>query len=235
MIVVGLDSCEKAASVAVVRNGVLLCEQFRNNGLTHSQTLAPMLEAVLLAAGLCCGDVDVFAVNAGPGSFTGIRIGVSLCKAVALAADKPCCAVSALESLARNVVNCRGLICAAMDARRGQVYCALFESDGNTVTRLCEDRACAVTQIAQEIKNLQKPTVFVGEGAMLCYNECGTDEGMTLACEPLRHGHAASVALAGEALAAAGRTIPAQQLQAVYLRPSQAERELAMKQGGQKQ
>lgn len=235
MIVVGLDSCEKAASVAVVRDGVLLCEQFRNNGLTHSQTLAPMLDAVLHTVDLSCGDVDVFAVNAGPGSFTGIRIGVSLCKAVALAADKPCCAVSALASLAQNAVSCRGIICAAMDARRGQVYCALFESNGSVITRLCEDRACAASQIVQEVINLQKPTVFVGEGAALCYNECGVSERITLACEPLRHGHAASVALTGEMLAAAGQVIPAQQLQAVYLRPSQAERELAIKQGGQKQ
>ncbi len=232
MLVLGFDSCEKAGSVAAVRDGVLLAERFLNVGLTHSQTLAPMAQGLLDDLGLSAREVDAFAVNVGPGSFTGIRIGVSLCMALARAADKPCCAVSSLHALAKNAAFCPGLIIPAMDARRAQVYTALFESDGQTLTRLSPDEALSIAEVVERIKKTQKPVFLVGEGATLCYNECIGLKQVQLVRGGSLFGRASSVAAIGQELAEAGNTVAPEALEGAYLRPSQAERERRAKEEG---
>ena len=167
MKILAFESSAKAASVALVEDGVLLSEQFQNNGKTHSATLMPMAERILQDCGLTPEDIDCVAVAIGPGSFTGVRIGVAAAKGFAWAADKPCCGVSTLQGMAAQMQMMRGVICPVMDARRNQVYNALFESDGKTLTRLCEDRAISLEDLKKDLENTEKP-IFWLETAANC-------------------------------------------------------------------
>lgn len=220
MRILAVESSAQAASAALTDDGKLICELYSNLNMTHSQTLLPMCERIFETCGITAQDVDLFAVAAGPGSFTGIRIGIAAVKGMAFAAEKPCAAVSTLEALAHNVKIFNGVICAAMDARCKQVYNALFESDGENLTRLTEDRAISIDDLLSELKNMKKSVILVGDGANLCYNvkRCGN---LILAPENLKFQHASSVALAAENAAA----ISASDLDAFYIRLPQAERE----------
>ncbi|MGI6031527.1 MAG: tRNA (adenosine(37)-N6)-threonylcarbamoyltransferase complex dimerization subunit type 1 TsaB [Eubacteriales bacterium] len=225
MIVLGVDSSARSASVAVAQEDVILGESFLNNGLTHSQTLQPMVDHLLEVLGMTLADIDVMAVNSGPGSFTGIRIGVAAVKGMAFARDTACVGVSTLYSLARNVGPWPGLICAAMDARCGQVYNALFRQGEKGLERLCEDRAITVSQLAQELAEWKKSVIFVGDGAALCYNNISKElQDVVLAPENIRYARGSSVALAGRELYDHHR-VSSFELVPTYLRPSQAERE----------
>ena len=166
--------------------------------------------------------MDIIAVAQGPGSFTGIRIGVSAAKGLAWAKALPCCGVSTLEAMAYGVTDFEGVVVGAMDARRQQVYNALFRAENGRVTRLCADRAVAMELVAEELAAMPEPKLIVGDGAVLLY-EAGI--GCRLASPLHRQQSAAGVALAAEHLAAQGLTCSAQELQPVYLRLSQAERE----------
>ncbi|MBQ3593154.1 MAG: tRNA (adenosine(37)-N6)-threonylcarbamoyltransferase complex dimerization subunit type 1 TsaB [Clostridia bacterium] len=220
MKILALESSAKSAGAVLTDDGKVLCEVYSNLGLTHSQTLLPMCEYIFNTCGVTASDIDLFAVSAGPGSFTGIRIGVAAIKGLALAADKPCAGVSTLEALANNVKNFRGIICAVMDARCAQVYNALFESDGSNVTRLTEDRAISITDLKNELKKIKKNIILVGDGAVLCYNEFRMKR-VVLAPEHLMYQHASSVA----EIASKSERISPQALEAKYLRLPQAERE----------
>lgn len=220
MKILALESSAKSAGAALTDDGKVLCEVYSNLGLTHSQTLLPMCEYIFNNCGISASDVDVFAVSAGPGSFTGIRIGVAAVKGLALAADKQCVGVSTLEALANNVKNFKGVICAAMDARCAQVYNALFESDGSSITRLTEDRATSIADLKAELKKMKKNIILVGDGALLCYNEFQMKRAV-LAPEHLRYQHASSVA----EIASYAEKISPKELEAKYLRLPQAERE----------
>ena len=227
-----MESSAKPASCAVLSDGELLGQFFQNNGLTHSKTLVSMTDALLRNLELTAADIDLFAVANGPGSFTGVRIGVSALKGLAWGADKPVCGVSTLLAIAHNAQ--LGTICGdspiiscpVMDARRGQVYNALFEyADGKPV-RLCDDRAIALSDLADELRALKSPIVLSGDGAQLSYDylkDAGIDA--HLAPMPMRYQSAYGVALA--AMAAA--PMAAIDLEPSYLRPSQAERELSAK------
>ena len=195
-------------------------------GLTHSVTLMPLLDGMLKTAGLTLDDMDIIAVAQGPGSFTGIRIGVSAAKGLAWAKALPCCGVSTLEAMAYGVTDFEGVVVGAMDARRQQVYNALFRTENGRVTRLCADRAVAMELVAEELAAMPEPKLIVGDGAVLLYDflqKAGI--GCRLASPLHRQQSAAGVALAAEHLAAQGLTCSAQELQPVYLRLSQAERE----------
>ena len=153
MIVLAIDSTAVSGSVAVCRDEELLGEFTLNVGNTHSETLLPMVESVLKACGMTVSDVDVFACDEGPGSFTGVRIGASTIKGLAFNSGKPCIGVSTLEALAHNLVGFEGIACPVMNARRNQVYNALFTVNGKAVTRLCDDRAISIPELEEELKN----------------------------------------------------------------------------------
>ena len=171
-------------------------------------------------------DMDAVAVACGPGSFTGIRIGISAAKGLAWARELPCCGVSTLEAMAFGVTDFEGIVAGAMDARRQQIYNAFFRCENGSVTRLCADRAVSVEQAAQELSALPEPKLIVGDGAELLYRQLRESGVPCRLASPLhRLQNAAGVALAAERMAAAGLTCTAQELRPVYLRLSQAERE----------
>ena len=225
MLTLALEASAKAASAALCRDGALLGQYFQNCGLTHSVTLLPMAEALLKNNGLTTADVDLFAVSHGPGSFTGVRIGVSTVKGLAWAAEKPCVGVSTLEAMAWNGLCAApgSLVCCAMDARRAQVYNALFRIRGGKPERLCEDRAISLEALAAELAQMEETCVFVtGDGAELtagALQRAGLPA--VLAPEPARWQTAWGVCMA----ARDKQPGTADELLPVYLRLSQAERE----------
>lgn len=224
MIILALESSAKSASVAVSKDGALLAQSFQNSGLTHSCTLLPMAEDLLKNAGLKISDIDAVAVARGPGSFTGIRIGVSAAKGLCWGADKPGIGVSTLEAMAWNGEYAPegSIICCAMDARRNQVYNALFTFENGSTKRLSEDRAISLADLANELKDIESDIVVVGDGAALCYNYLKTAlKNVSLAPESMRMQNAWGVCRAAENVEQAS----AAELNPVYLRLSQAERE----------
>ena len=226
MKILAIETSAKSVSAAVVENGVPLASAYQNMGLTHSRTLMPLMEGMLSAAGLRVQDMDLLAAANGPGSFTGLRIGVSALKGLAWALEKPCCGVSTLAAMARNLAHMEGLIICAMDARRNQVYNALFLAHDGVLTRQCPDRAIGLAELAEELKNRPEPKFVVGDGAGLCYNHLlEQDVPCRMAPPHLVMQNAVGVAQAAEEMAAAGQVTTARDLVPVYLRLSQAERE----------
>lgn len=226
MKILAIETSAKSVSAAVVENGVPLASAYQNMGLTHSRTLMPLVDGMLSAAGLRVRDMDLLAAANGPGSFTGLRIGVSALKGLAWALEKPCCGVSTLAAMARNLAHMEGLIICAMDARRNQVYNALFLAQDGVLTRQCPDRAIGLAELAEEIKNRPEPKFVVGDGAGLCYNHLlEQDVPCRMAPPQLVMQNAVGVALAAEEMAAAGQVTTSRDLVPVYLRLSQAERE----------
>ena len=222
MLILAFESTAKAASAALVRDGKLVSQYSQCSGLTHSRTLLPMGEDMLKNAELTLQDVDLIAVAHGPGSFTGVRIGVSMVKGLAWAADKPCVGVSTLEAMAWHGLAAGGLICPVMDARRSQVYNALFRMEDGRPVRLTEDRPIALTELAEELRAYKERVFRVGDGAELSFR---TLSALGLPCdlapENLRMQSAWGVAMA----AMDKEPGSADSLLPVYLRLSQAERE----------
>lgn len=221
MRILALESTAKAASAAILTDGRLTALSIQSSGLTHSRTLLPMCEDMLKNCGLLSSDVDLFAVARGPGSFTGVRIGTAAAKGLAWAAEKPCCGVSTLEAMALPLRFMEDtVLCCAMDARRSQVYNALFEVSGGGLVRLCPDRAISMEILAEELEKIKKSVIFVGDGAELCYNNLyGHFLNSRMAPEPLRLQNAYGVALAASDPQRRCPALPE------YLRKSQAERE----------
>ncbi len=222
MRILAFESSAKAASVALMEDGVLLAESFQNNGKTHSATLMPMAERLLQDCGTVPSSLDLIAVANGPGSFTGVRIGVAAAKGLAWAVQKPCCAVSTLAAMAFLLRHQAGILCPVMDARRAQVYNALFSSDGQCLTRLTPDRAISLEELKKELENAEKPIFLVGDGSRLCYNTLD-HESLVFPPAHLELQRASGVAMA--AAAQAGTTVSPEDLVPNYLRLSQAERE----------
>lgn len=224
MLILSVDSSATPASVCLLENGKILADYYLNSGLTHSQTLMAMTESVLQISGRSASDIDVYAVNSGPGSFTGVRIGVSAVKGLAYASDKPCVAISTLESMAYLFFGQSAYICACMDARRSQVYNAVFRVDNDTIERVCDDRAIAVDDLIRELRALNSPVILVGDGAHLVF-EATDDPLIRLAPEHLRYQRASATAFAALEKYNRGETISPAALMPSYLRLSQAERE----------
>ncbi len=224
MLILSVDSSATPASVCLLENGKILADYYLNSGLTHSQTLIAMTESVLQISGRSASDIDVYAVNSGPGSFTGVRIGVSAVKGMAYALDKPCIAISTLESMAYLFFGQSAYICACMDARRSQVYNAVFRVDNDTIERVCDDRAIAVDDLIRELRALNSPVILVGDGAHLVF-EAADDPMIRLAPEHLRYQRASATAFAALEKYNRGETISPAALMPSYLRLSQAERE----------
>ncbi len=226
MKILALETSAKAVSAAVAEEGAILALSYQNSGLTHSRTLMPMVEGMLKNASLTMDDIGLVAVAHGPGSFTGLRIGVSAAKGLAWAKELPCCGVSTLEAMARGAADFEGLLVCAMDARRQQVYHALFRTENGHLTRLCDDCAVSLETLAERLRDLPEPKLVLGDGARLCYDFLiGANIPCRMAAPDHRFQSAAGVALAAEAMVREGHTCTAQDLQPVYLRLSQAERE----------
>ncbi len=217
--ILGIDSSAITAGCALYDGGKVIAEQFLNTKHTHSQTLLPMVEDMLKSAEVKLTDVETIAVTAGPGSFTGLRIGIASVKGMAMGAGKRCVSVSTLEAIAYNFVGVDGIICCAMDARCGQVYNALFRSENGIITRLCEDRAIKSADLYEELKKLNGNIILAGDGAEILHK--ATEESFKLAPLPLRYQRGLGVCLAAEGK----ETIDAAALMPSYLRLPQAERE----------
>ena len=227
MKILGLESSAKSASVALMEDGKLLARSFQNTGLTHSRTLLPMAEAMLQNCELGIADVDAVAVAVGPGSFTGLRIGISAAKGLAWARELPCIGVSTLEAMAQKPGPSGKYGAGVRHGRPAQpVYNALFLAESGTLQRLCPDRAVSLAAVAEDLRREHRAKIVVGDGAVLCYNAL-KDAGVScaLAQEALRMQDAVGVCQCAEAAARTGLFTAAQDLQPVYLRLSQAERE----------
>ena len=227
MIVLAVESSAVAASVAVKKDEQLLAEMTVNRGNTHSENLLPMVETLLNKLNLTVDDVDLFAVSVGPGSFTGVRIGVATVKGLAFGKGKPCAGVSTLEALAENLSFLPdALICPVMNARRNQVYTALFRGKD----RLLQDSALSVAELDQILSAYPEPVWFVGDGYDLVTSQIS--HSFVPLPQRLQLQSAASVAAVALRAAKEGKTTNDASLSPVYLRPSQAERtrEEALKQ-----
>ncbi len=226
MLTLAFETSAKAASVALVQDGKLLGESYQNTGLTHSQTLMVMAEDLLKQCSTKIGDLDAVAVAQGPGSFTGVRIGVAAAKGLAWGAELPCFGVSTLEAMAVSLGAWQGYICPCMDARRSQVYNALFYVNQGKLERVREDRAIALSELGEELKTLNDTIFLVGDGSNLTYKTLsGEIPSLILPSEHRMHQRAAGVALVAQRLAQAGEAGDAAALTPNYLRLSQAERE----------
>ena len=226
MLILAFETSAKAASVALLENGKLLGESYQNTGLTHSQTLMVMAEDVLKTAGKTVNDLTAVAVAEGPGSFTGIRIGVAAAKGFAWGREIPCYGISTLEAMAASLGVYEGYVCPVMDARRSQVYNAMFYVNRGALARTAPDRAIALADLEKELKNVEKPIFLVGDGSDLCYNTLSKNvPNLVLPPEHRKHQRSVGVALLAEAKAKAGETGDGAALTPNYLRLSQAERE----------
>lgn len=227
MRILAVDSSSITASVAVFDNREKLAEGFINNGLTHSQTLMPLISETLAGSAIDIDTIDVFAASIGPGSFTGLRIGISLIKGMAALKNKPCIGVSTLAALAYGAIEFGGIVCAVMDARCAQVYNALFSTENGEFTRLCEDRTISIEDLLAELIKINKPIILVGDGAFMCYNIYREKtHSIVLADESQVYLHGSSVALLAVKQA---NPLPANELVPIYLQLPQAERELKRK------
>ena len=224
MNILAVDTAGKTAGVALLQDDRLLYEVYLDGGMTHSETLMPMIDTCLKMCGMICADIDLYGVNAGPGSFTGLRIGLAAVKGLAFPRETLCAPVSTLEALAAEHTG-EGTVLCALDARRALVYSAAF--DLATHSRLLEDDARAVADLADFVENCKKPLFFVGDGASLCYNKYGSVPGVLQAPAALRGGRAAAVALVAKQMAEAGKAVLPEALLPDYHRLSQAERERA--------
>lgn len=220
MKILAIDSSSKSASAAITENEKVLGEVFLNVGLTHSETLTPMLEYIIKSTGLKPDDIDLFALTIGPGSFTGIRIGAAAIKGMAFSLNKKCVPVSTLEAIAFPYRDFDGIVCPVMDARCNQVYCAAFEKGA----RLFDDDALLIDELKAKLKELNKKTVFVGDGAELVFERLNGEIDCERAKSENEFPHASSAALL--AVKNQENAVTAEKIVPVYLRLPQAQREL---------
>jgi len=226
LLILAFETSAKAASTALLEEGHLLAECYQNTGMTHSQTLMVMAQDLLKQCGKTVDDVTHVAVAAGPGSFTGVRIGVAAAKGFAWGKELPCCGVSTLEAMALGAGVFSGYVCPVMDARRAQVYNALFYMDNGSCTRVTEDRAIALADLQQELLELDGPIFLVGDGVVLTHNTLSSIvPELILPPEWKQHQRAVGVGLAALKQIQAGASCDGATLVPNYLRLSQAERE----------
>lgn len=227
MRILSIDSSSVSASASVTEDGKILAEEFVNNGFTHSVTLMPIIDKVLKESETAISDVDLLAITNGPGSFTGVRIGIASAKGICDAANILCFAVSTLEALAKPLCSQNVLAVSVMDARCNQVYTASFYK-GHRET---EDRAILISELSEELKNEKRDIVLIGDGALLCYEKLKDEIGnISVADEKIRLVHASNIGfLADEKLKQGENTVKSENLLPFYLRLPQAERELKAK------
>ncbi len=226
MKILAFETSAKAASVALMDEKALLGQSYQNTGLQSSQTLLTMAQDLMKTCGCTPADITAVAVAAGPGSFTGVRIGVAAAKGFAWGGEIPCYGVSTLEAMARSLGLHSGIVCPVMDARRSQVYNALFKLECGNCTRIREDRAISLADLASDLQNFNEPVFLVGDGSILCYNTL-LEKVPNLVCpaEHRLHQKADGVAVCALDQIRRGEPGNAEGLSPNYLRLSQAERE----------
>lgn len=231
MVILGIESSATSASAAIVKDGKLLSEMFLNVGLTHSVTLMPAVKQVTESAGITVKDIDAVAVTNGPGSFTGVRIGVSTAKGIAEPDGKKCIPVSTLEAIAYPLIESECIAVSVMDARCNQVYCALFDCNASSFERLTQDDAISLDSLCEMLQKYDKKLVLIGDGADITYNYlAGKVNNLYNASPLIKYQRASSVALLAEKKLENNISVTApSELVPSYLRLSQAERELKKK------
>lgn len=232
MKILAVDSAANVASAAIVANGQLLSESIVNYKKTHSETLLPMIDDLFKSCQLQPSDIDLFAVAQGPGSFTGLRIGVTTVKGLAHAVQKPVIGVSTLLGLAYNLPFCSCIVAPIMDARRSQVYNGVYAWEGTELKELRAPRAISIEECVADVRQVGKPVLFLGDGVPVHRAYIQEQLGALCAFAPANCSlhRAASIAVAAEALAGQGFSMHYNDLVPLYLRKPQAERELEEKQ-----
>ncbi len=223
MKILAIDSTAIVASVALCDDENLIALYTVNNGNTHSETLLPMVESILKEAKLAPADIELFAVSNGPGSFTGVRIGCATIKGLAFGRKVPCIGVSTLEALAYNLKGSDGIICPVMNARRNQVYNALFRFEGDKLIRLCDDRAIAVSELTEELEKEEK--IYLSGDGVSITAPLIPNEKLGFTHPVMAHQNAYSIAMCALDAYKNGNYVTDIDLAPTYLRPSQAERE----------
>ena len=231
MLTLGIDTCCMASTAAVTDGDKLIAQTVINQNKTHSQMMLPQIEAMLNLAGIDPCDIELFAAAVGPGSFTGVRIGVATIKGMAQATQKPCVAVSTLKALAYSSAFFDGIAAPILDARRGQVYNALFDCKGGKIMRLTEDRALPLDELLAELKQLGKPTIFMGDATFVFKQEIQDVLGDKALFAPVTTSMnlGGAVAALGEEEFKNGKAVSYSELVPAYVRLSQAERDLLEK------
>ena len=223
MLILGIDTSGKMASVSLMQDDILLAENSVYTTLTHSQIIMPMCKRLLESVGKTLQDVDRIAVSSGPGSYTGLRIGIAGTKAMCFALDIKCNGISTLESLAYNVSEFNGTICSIMKARLDLVYCATFKSDIKSIMRTTEDTIISKSQLNDILNNHSDNIILVGDGAEDFYNQYPYDKSNLLLSSAKNR-----LQLASSLCEVAKRLEPQspQDLEAFYLQPTKAEKDL---------
>ena len=224
MNILAMDTSGPVAGCCVMSDGKVRHLIAIEHGLTHSETVMPAVEAAMSASGLTCKDIDVFAVVAGPGSFTGVRLGVCAAKGLAHAAGKPCAPVHALEALAMNLAGFDGIVCPILDARRGQVYCAAFDVSTGKPLRMLEDDAVALEEFISRMPE-ERRIAFVGDGVAVNEKKILAILGDRAFIPPVNLRSLRADAVCEIARMNEDKWVPAHELTPVYLRKPQAERE----------
>ena len=229
MKILALDSSGLVASVAVAEDDMLLAEYTVNYKKTHSQTLLPMLDTIARMIELDLNSVDAIAVAAGPGSFTGLRIGSATAKGLGLALDKPLVAVPTVEGLAYNLYDVSQLICPVMDARRNQVYTGIYRFEAHEMITVMEQAALSVEELCGKLNEMNREVIFLGDGVAV-YRELLSEKMQvpySFAPAHVNKQRAGAIAALGMRYIKRGKTQSAAEHQPDYLRLSQAERERA--------
>lgn len=234
MTIFALDASSKSGSAAIWKDGDILAESFLNIGLTHSETLLPLCDEVFRNAGTEPSDIDYYAVTCGPGSFTGLRIGIGTIKGLAFSDNKPCVAVPTLEALAYGCLFSDAVIVPVIDAKRNRVYCAAFLMQFNgKLQRIQKDDVLPLSELKEKLKAYQIPAFFVGDAYELCYNECKDELPVVPTPRHLSELRAASVAAVAKQYIDEGKTVSAEALAPFYMQDSQAERQRKEKEKGE--
>lgn len=225
MKILAIESSALTASVALCEDDLPIAAMTLQTGHTHSDTLLPMVEQLLAHAGWTVQDIDLFAVPVGPGSFTGIRIGVSLIKGLAFDSGKPCVGISSLEGMAYNLIGFDGILSPVMDARRNQLYNALFRWQDDQLLRLTEDRLIPAADLVKELARYGERVILTGEGSAILQNASSADITYIIPSPLMATQNAVGVAQLALCQYNAGNVVTDSELLPIYLRPSQAERE----------
>ncbi len=232
MKILSLECSATPASVAIIEDSKVLASSYVNVRLTHSQTLLPMIESSLKSALLSIDDIDGFAISNGPGSFTGVRIGISAIKGLSIAKKLPCVGVSTLRAMAENFTDNECIVCGVMDARCNQVYNALFDITDGKITRICEDRALMCDELVKELEALSekgKNIIVTGDGTDIFYPKAQHINNVKKSQPQSRYQNAVGVGLTALSDFENGNTVSSEELLPLYLRLPQAERELKEK------
>ena len=229
MKILAIECSAGPVSVTVTDYGEIKASAFSSIKVTHSETLIPLVNSVLKSARMNIGEIDCFAVANGPGSFTGVRIGIAAVKGMAAPDNKPCCGVSTLLAMAMRFTSTDALICPVMDARRNQLYNALFEAKNGKIARICDDRAVSCEELKKELLSFDGKIIICGDGAHVFAPYTKNIPGAVLAGGELALQNATGVAAAAYDAARAGNLCAPAELLPVYLRLPQAERELKLK------